>query len=201
MGNATDGAGWETKDSGQRQEFESGARRDVQEGKGRYDLMSPFAQARKAGIYERGATKYGDRNFEKGMPLSRFLDSAERHIAQYKMGKKDEDHLGQAAWNLDALMHTEAMIELGLLPAELNDLPDYIGKAEASQEAEGLAEMLANIEDVGIVPDGYVDEVDALRSDAEVRALLDQYKIEGRIRDGQDLLRVQQEAKWHGGTD
>jgi hypothetical protein len=59
---------FEVKDSGKRQEFETGAVRDVRDGKGRYDLISPYALKRLAIIYERGALKYGDDNYLKGMP-------------------------------------------------------------------------------------------------------------------------------------
>jgi hypothetical protein len=96
-----------TKDSGQREEFDTGAVRDVQEGKGRYDLISFYALHRLAGLYERGAVKYSERNWEKGVKASRCLSSALRHIAQYMMGMKDEDHLAGAAWNIFAVMHFE----------------------------------------------------------------------------------------------
>lgn len=74
---------------------------------------------------ENGAVKYGDRNWEKGQPLSRYIDSAMRHIQKYMMGFRDEDHLAAARWNLGALMHTERLIRDGLLPKELNDLPSW----------------------------------------------------------------------------
>ena len=116
------------KDSGQRQKFKTGAQRDRQEGKGRYDLLAILALKRVADIYERGCKKYNDRNWEKGMPLSRYVDSALRHIFQYVEGKREEDHAGQAAWNVLALIQTEEMINRGLLPKELNDLPNYLKK-------------------------------------------------------------------------
>lgn len=114
---------WETKDSGKREEFDTGSRRDTREGKGRYDLLPPIAEDRLAGIYERGAEKYGDRNWEKGQPLSRYIDSARRHLNRLMRGWYDEDHAGQAAWNLLAFIETQERIRLGLLPNELNDLP------------------------------------------------------------------------------
>lgn len=107
-------------DSGTREEFPSGMVRDRREGKGRYDLISPFALRRLAGVYERGARKYADRNWEKGAPFGRFLDSALRHIQQYMVGKADEDHLAQAAWNLLCIMHFE---ELGR--TDLDDRPKW----------------------------------------------------------------------------
>ena len=81
-----------------------------------------------AGVYERGAVNHGDRNWEKGLPMSRCMESAIRHIYQYLEGMRDEDHLGQAAWNLFAAMHIEEMIQKGLLPKELDDLPNFVDK-------------------------------------------------------------------------
>lgn len=111
---------FDLKDSGERETFETGARRDVQESKPRPDLLSPFALERVAWVYARGAEKYGDRNWEKGMPLSRYLASAERHLMQFKQGDTDEDHLAQATWNLLAILHHQ---EVG--PEGLDDLPRY----------------------------------------------------------------------------
>lgn len=116
---------WETKDSGERQKFETGAVRDIQQGKGRFDLLSIYAIQRVAGIYERGAEKYGPRNYEKGIPLSRYIDSALRHLFQFVEGDVSEDHSSAALWNLMALVQTEEMIYRGLLPKELDDLPHY----------------------------------------------------------------------------
>jgi hypothetical protein len=104
-------------DSGRREVFESGAIRDVRTGKGRFDLMSPFALRRLAAIYEKGAVKYAPRNWEAGIPVSRCLDSALRHLIQYLAGENTEDHLAQAAWNLFAAMHFEEV------RPELVDIP------------------------------------------------------------------------------
>lgn len=112
-------------DSGNRETFDTGSHRDTRTGKGRYDLLSPFVMERDAKHMENGAIKYGDRNWEKGQPFSRYLDSAIRHIQKYLTGHRDEDHLSAARWNLGALMHTEHMVQLGMLPEELNDLPNW----------------------------------------------------------------------------
>lgn len=116
------------KDSGERQEFDTGAKRDVQSGKGRYDLLPPAAVFALARVFEEGAKKYSARNFEKGMPLSRFIDSLLRHIFKHLEGHRDEPHMAQAAWNAMAYIHTAMMIERGLLPEELNDLPNHLTK-------------------------------------------------------------------------
>ena len=109
-----------TKFSGEKDVYKGGGTRDKRAGKGRFDLITPFMLKRLAGVYERGAVNHGDRNWEKGIPFSRLLDSALRHINQWKEGKRDEDHIAQAIWNLSGLLHFE---ELGR--KDLNDVPNY----------------------------------------------------------------------------
>lgn len=123
----TDNSGYITKCDDLKQ-FESGASRDNPEGKGAYELISPLALKRLALVYERGAKQKGDRNWEKGFPMSRCIQSALRHIEQYLEGLRDEDHLAAASWNLFAAIHFEEQIKRGNLPENLNDLPNYVYK-------------------------------------------------------------------------
>lgn len=135
------------KDSGERQEFSTGAVRDIQVGKGRCDLMpldivSEFmvmkpekdylsyiadfqetenyenligAAASFADKYfadretavleyaiqlENGAIKYGPRNWQKGIPLDRYVDSGIRHYMKHLRGDDDERHDRAALWNM-----------------------------------------------------------------------------------------------------
>ncbi len=111
------------QDSGKRQDFTTGAHRDTNTGKGRYDLLPTRAIRRIAQHFENGAVKYDARNWEKGIPLSRYLDSALRHTFKFLEGQKDEDHLAAGIWNLMCLLETQERIELGILPKELDDLP------------------------------------------------------------------------------
>ena len=97
----------EILDSGERREFESGAVRDMSEGKGRYDLLPMCVLMRLAKHYEKGAIKYKERNWEKGIPAHSFADSAMRHLVKYLDGWTDEDHLISAIWNLCGLAWTE----------------------------------------------------------------------------------------------
>lgn len=113
-----------TKDSGQRREFSTGSLRDVAVGKGRYDLLPSLCIRRLAGLYERGAEKYGDSNWKKGQPLSSTVNSMLRHAFQYLEGDRSEDHLAAIAWNSFTLMWTESMLEQNKLPIELGDLMD-----------------------------------------------------------------------------
>ena len=74
------------EDSGNRREFDSGAVRDIQEGKGRYDLI-PWEAIQELAIHcEQGAIKYGERNCEKGIPMHSLIDSAMRHLSSYMRG-------------------------------------------------------------------------------------------------------------------
>ena len=147
-------------DSGERREFESGAVRDIQEGKGRCDLlpltevgrvlnsdffsmMSKFvhhgdekelltairhvvskcfadehtAMLEVSKHFEDGCQKYGERNWEKGIPAHSFVDSAVRHYIKVLRGDTDERHDRACLWNLLCLWWTVRN------KPELNDLP------------------------------------------------------------------------------
>lgn len=108
-------------DSGQRERFVTGSRRDSREGKGRYDLLPFYAIERLAQHYENGARKYGDRNWELGQPLTRYVDSCIRHLSKWMLGYREEDHLAAAGWNILSLIYTEDQISAGKLPYSLLD--------------------------------------------------------------------------------
>lgn len=95
------------QDSGEREHFDSGAVRDTTIGKGRFDLVSPEMFFRLTKWLELGASKYNDRNWEKGIPISRCVDSAMRHLVKYLDGWDDEDHLAAVVTNCMFIMHFE----------------------------------------------------------------------------------------------
>lgn len=97
----------ELKDNGTRVAYDGGALREAQDGKGRCDLLPPKALLRLAVHFEDGARKYGDRNWENGMPKERFVDSGFRHLLKYMDGQTDEPHLVAAIWNLIGLLEYE----------------------------------------------------------------------------------------------
>lgn len=144
------------KDSGERRQFDTGAVRDIQEGKGRCDLMpldvvaihmenhillnlasfqetanidylykclisfscnfddgkckaSPeeietqryctmFLEVAKH--FEDGAEKYGENNWQKGIPVRCYIDSAVRHYLKWLRGDDDEPHDRAFCWNI-----------------------------------------------------------------------------------------------------
>ena len=110
------------QDSGSREEFSTGSVRDNGEGKGWFHLIPMLPLERLAQHYENGARKYEKDNWKKGQPLSRYYDSAMRHLLKWKEGWTDEDHLSAAMWNIAALVWTENEIREGRLPEELNDI-------------------------------------------------------------------------------
>lgn len=119
---------FKVKDNGTRTQYETGAVREGKAGKGRFDLVPSYPLLRLAQHYEMGAVGKGDRNWEIGIPLSSYLDSAERHIANFKDGERTEDHLIAAVWNLFGYIWTEEMIRRGVLPSTLDDISQHMLK-------------------------------------------------------------------------
>lgn len=136
-------------DSGERRTFPTGSVRDIQEGKGRCDLMpldvvarvinsGQDADAVVSDIYlftlneddvnwlylalehfrnmigcnmvdlllevskhfEEGAKKYGEYNWQKGIPVKCYIDSAVRHYLKWLRGDNDEPHDRAFVWNI-----------------------------------------------------------------------------------------------------
>lgn len=135
------------KDSGDRTEFASGAVRDIQENKGRCDLLpldvvmkfiEPSAYGEiidmiavfqetgdtsflylavtkfsnlcyededtmlleVAKHFEEGAKKYGEWNWQKGIPVWCYLSSGVRHLLKWLRGDDDEPHDRAFCWNM-----------------------------------------------------------------------------------------------------
>jgi hypothetical protein len=102
-----------TKDSGVREEYDTGMLRDTQQGKPRFDLVTPVALpledqmfTRWANLMTRGMEKYGERNWEKAHTadeLKRFRSSAFRHFMQWFLDSQDgEDHAAAVLFNIQA---------------------------------------------------------------------------------------------------
>lgn len=108
-----------TKSSGKKHNFKSGAFRDSQEGKDRFDLIPIKPLKRLAKKYADGAELYGEFNWVKGQDFSRVYASMFRHLLQWREGQTDEDHLAALAWGAFALMHYEETNR-----KDLNDLEE-----------------------------------------------------------------------------
>jgi hypothetical protein len=77
--------------------------------------------------FKNGTLKYGERNWEKGMPLHSYIDSACRHYLKMNAGFMDEPHHLAVLWNLMCAVWT---IER---KPEMNDLP-FAKKNELESE-------------------------------------------------------------------
>ena len=71
--------------------------------------------------FKNGLEKYGERNWEKGIPLHSFIDSGVRHLLKYLSGYTDERHDRAFIWNLLCCIYTNDRIAI----SELNDIPYY----------------------------------------------------------------------------
>ena len=137
---------FKVEDSGARQTYNTGAVRDTSDNKPRPDLISPFFMERLGEHLRKGAIKYAEWNWAKGIPNSRCYESAMRHLMQFAQGAVNEDHLSAAAFNIMAIIHNQEVQRRGVvtLPAdsrELCDMPKFytptgVSEAPASIEKE-----------------------------------------------------------------
>ena len=63
-------------------------------------ISIPEAMLQVSKHYAEGAKKYAERNWEKGLPISSFIDSAVRHFLKYIGNYTDEPHDRAFLWNL-----------------------------------------------------------------------------------------------------
>ena len=93
-------------------EFSTGAQRDTECNKLKMSLLPHDEVNRVLKRYLDGAEKYGENNWKKGMPLSVYYDSAQRHLFKWWGGETDEDHAAAAIWNILGAMWTENNLKL-----------------------------------------------------------------------------------------
>ncbi len=100
-----------TKDSGAREEYPTGMKRDTTAGKVRYDLVDMVMLRRWAELMTRGAVKYGVHNWQKSatqVELDRFRESAFRHFMQWWIGDApEEDHAAAIYFNVAGAEHVK----------------------------------------------------------------------------------------------
>jgi hypothetical protein len=122
-------------ETGEDRVFATGAKRQASAGKGLPSLLPPDALLEISKHLEAAASKYGSRNWEKGLPLSSILDSLLRHIYAELMGDTSEEHARAIGCNTLFYIATKKRIQLGQLPSELDDIPKYLGtKQEIKNE-------------------------------------------------------------------
>jgi len=101
--------------------FETGAARDTQEGKPNfYECLSPFAVWRYGEYMAVASAKYGDGNWQKGIPIESYMKSLERHFLKLKMqlaydydAEPGVDHAAAIMFNVMGLMHVQELAKRG----------------------------------------------------------------------------------------
>lgn len=111
--------------------FSTGGARSPQEGRGRFDLVPFEAISSLAKRFEYGVPRFGERNWERGIPLSRILSSMRRHAHQIGYDFA-EDHVGAVLCNAAMFETMVRRIEAGILPHELDDIGYFL-----NQQAQG----------------------------------------------------------------
>ena len=95
------------KDSGKRNEFESGMVRDTEEGKLDYTLVLDGPMFKRWATHlTKGAEKYEARNWMKAegeAEMERAKRSLLRHVFAYLDGEVDEDHAAAAFFNINQI--------------------------------------------------------------------------------------------------
>jgi len=185
---ANDETAYEISDSGERQDFDTGAKRDTEKDKGRFDLLplmelsvltgdsvyydvlcyrrtndqlhlyrafmrmaqtfydtrvkengdmlfmntgeaSAFEVINALAVhYAKGAEKYSARNWELGLPVSRFISSALRHYTKAVANIEDgENHKVAALWNILGAIYTTN---------NHSDLNDFVNFEYVKQQLE-----------------------------------------------------------------
>ena len=108
---------FETKDSGERTEFDSGMVRDTTEGKTLWHLIASGPMLRRfAELLTRGAVKYTADNWLKATgpaESERFKESAFRHFMQWYYGDEDEDHAAAVWFNINGYEYTKDRVQNG----------------------------------------------------------------------------------------
>lgn len=115
------------KDSGKRQQFESGMVRDTTEGKTDYSLALDGPMFVRWAVHlTKGAVKYAKRNWMQAngqAEYDRFRESALRHFLQWYKGDIDEDHASAVFFNLNGAEYVKEKMSTPGQVIESDDLP------------------------------------------------------------------------------
>lgn len=119
----------------------------------RFDLIPPYPLWQLAEVYGRGAEKYADRNWERGVGYMKLFGAMQRHANQFLAGEDidpldKQHHLASVAWMAFALL------EMQRTHPELDDRPHVV----LNQKPQSLSSDVTNQE-----------EIDAAKTEAMLR--------------------------------
>ena len=87
--------------------FKTGAKRDNDDSKALINNLKGYTRLRFGYHMKLGSLKYGDNNWEKGMPTLQYMQSLDRHWAMFMECDDSEDHLSAILFNLQGIMINE----------------------------------------------------------------------------------------------
>lgn len=87
--------------------WETGAQRDSNSSKPFIHNLKGYTRQRFGYHTNIGAAKYGNGNWEKGLPTDCYLESIDRHLASYMEGDRSEDHLSAILFGIQGCMINE----------------------------------------------------------------------------------------------
>ena len=87
--------------------FSSGAKRDNDNDKPCVHSFKAYTRLRFGYHMRIGASKYGDKNWELGMPTDQYFESVDRHLASYLNGDRSEDHLSAILFGIQGVILNE----------------------------------------------------------------------------------------------
>jgi Domain of unknown function (DUF5664) len=106
---------FQIKDSGKREQYDSGMVRDTAENKSDYTMVLDGPMFERWAIHlVKGAIKYAKRNWMKASgdaEYNRFKESALRHFLQWFRGERDEDHAAAVFFNINGAEYVQEKIK------------------------------------------------------------------------------------------
>lgn len=112
--------------------YKSGATRHSDGNAERHDLIPPVVLKRESKIWAEGALHHpstiveGEGNWKQGLPKASTIQHLLKHLNDWRLGDRNEDHLAKVRWGIGVLMYFE---EYGNPAEEVNDLGSQLTEA------------------------------------------------------------------------
>lgn len=93
--------------------YKTGATRHSDGNSERYDLIPPVVLKRESKIWAEGALHHpsdiveGEGNWKQGLPKASTIQHLLKHLNDWRLGDRNEDHLAKVRWGIGVLMYFE----------------------------------------------------------------------------------------------
>jgi len=166
MGSDNNGNDDNTKNVGLKKNFTDGGGERLNKNKLRYDLVHPKAHEDLVKTLTKGAEKYADRNWERGMNWSTVLESLKRHISAFEKGDDyDFDPECEDCKKGTCVNHT-GLLHVSLASCNLHFLNAYY---YMYPQGDNRAKRFLNLPKIGLDIDGVLADWMGAWRDTEKR--------------------------------